>query len=78
MSTMVAEVYEAFRSVGVEEGKARDAAEALHAQQPEELATKPDLKHLEVKLSGEIKLNRLMLAAVFAAQVIPLLKLFFS
>ena len=40
MTTMISEVYSAFRTAGVPEGEARKAAEALSA---ENLATKNDM-----------------------------------
>ncbi len=44
MTTMISEVYEAFRVAGVPEDKARQAAEALSA---ENLATKADIYELK-------------------------------
>lgn len=44
MSLMISEVYDAFRSVGVADDKARAAAEALSADQ---LATKTDIGRVE-------------------------------
>jgi hypothetical protein len=44
MATMISEVYDAFRSAGVPEDKARAAAEALSEDQ---LATKADISRLE-------------------------------
>jgi hypothetical protein len=67
MSTMVSEVYEAFRSVGVPEDKARAAAEALSEDQ---LATKADIARLE----KELIVIKWMLGLVVVAVVIPLLK----
>lgn len=67
MSTMVSEVYEAFRSVGVPEDKARAAAEALSEDQ---LATKADIQRLE----KELIVIKWMLGLVVVAVVIPLLK----
>jgi len=48
---MISEVYEAFRSAGVSDDKARAAAEALSAEQ---LATKADVAKLETTLTAEI------------------------
>ena len=44
MTTMISEVYEAFRAAGVPEDKARQAAEALSS---ENLATKVDVNELK-------------------------------
>ena len=44
MTTMISEVFEAFRAAGVPEDKAREAAEALSA---ENLATKSDINDLK-------------------------------
>ena len=47
MTTMISEVYEAFRAANVPEDKARQAAEALSA---ENLATKNDVTEIKVLL----------------------------
>ena len=44
MTTMIFEVFEAFRAAGVPEDKAREAAEALSAENP---ATKSDINDLK-------------------------------
>ncbi len=44
MTTVISEVYEAFRAAGVSEYKTRQAAEALSA---ENLATKQDIEELK-------------------------------
>ncbi|WP_036263501.1 hypothetical protein [Methylocapsa aurea] len=69
MSTMISEVYDAFRSAGVPEDKARAPAEALSEDQ---LATKADI----VKLGKELLVIKWMLGLVVV--VIPLIKPFFS
>jgi hypothetical protein len=51
MATMISEVYDAFRSAGVPEDKARAAAEALSEDQ---LATKADIAKLERVTTAEI------------------------
>lgn len=66
---MISEVFEAFRSVGVPEDKARAAAEALAGDQ---LATKSDIS----KLEKEILVLKWMVGVVIAAVVIPLLRPF--
>lgn len=71
MSTMISGVYDAFRSAGVPEDKARAAAEALSEGQ---LATKTDI----VKLEKELLVIKWMLGSVIVAVVIPLIKPFFS
>lgn len=78
MSTMIIEVYQAFRSVGVDEEKAQKAAQAISA---ESVATKGDLIGLEKRLSDqytkldkEVHVMKWMLAIVVAATVLPLLK----
>ena len=67
MTTMISEVYEAFRAAGVDDDKARKAAEALSA---ESLATKTDIA--EVK--AELKVIKWMVALVIAVNAIPILK----
>ena len=85
MTTMISEVYSAFRTAGVSEQEARKAAEALSA---ENLATKNDVAEvkqeiIEVKeeLTGEISgikremaVVKWMLGIVIIAVVLPLLK----
>lgn len=51
MATMISEVYDAFRSVGVPEDKARAAAEALSEEQ---LATKADIAKTEQALRADV------------------------
>jgi hypothetical protein len=43
-----------------------------------DLATKRDLKELELKLEGELKLNRWMLGAVLASVLSLVIKAFFQ
>ncbi|MFZ4539330.1 hypothetical protein [Propionivibrio sp.] len=74
MTTMISEVFEAFRAAGVPEDKARKAAEALSS---ESVATKSDINRIEKELlaiNGKITLIQWMLGVVVAATVIPLLK----
>ena len=49
MATMISEVYKAFIVAGVPEEDAREAAEALSA---ENLATKSDVQRLETRVDG--------------------------
>ena len=67
MTTMISEVYSAFRTAGVPEEEARKAAEALSA---ESLATKNDI----VDVKRELAVVKWMLGVVIAAQVFPLLR----
>lgn len=69
MTTMISEVYEAFRSAGVPEEQAKKAAEALSA---ESLATKGDI----VRIERDLAVLKWMVGVVIAATVIPLLKPF--
>ena len=74
MTTMISEVFEAFRAAGVPEEQARKAAEALSS---EALATKGDIARVEKDLAvirTEIAVLKWMLGVVVAATVIPLLK----
>lgn len=66
MTTMISEVYSAFRTAGVPEEEARKAAEALSA---ENLATKNDIADVK----RELTVVKWMLDIVIAAQVLPLL-----
>lgn len=81
MATMISEVYEAFRVVGVPEGKARKAAEALSA---ESLATKGDIQSLKeqtkpdiARLETKITLLQWMVGLVIVVEILPLLKTLF-
>lgn len=67
MTTMISEVYSAFRTAGVPEEEARKAAEALSA---ENLATKNDIADVK----RELAVVKWMLGIVIAAQVLPLLR----
>ena len=67
MTTMISEVYSAFRKAGVPEEDARQAAEALSA---ESLATKSDISGIK----QELAIIKWMLGIVIAAQIVPLIK----
>jgi len=74
MSTMIIEVYNAFREAGVPEQEAQDAAEVLSN---ETTATKADTGTLEkqmVEINGEIKVIKWMIGLVIVINVIPFLK----
>jgi len=62
MTTMISEVYTAFRSAGVPEETAKLAAEAL--------ATKDDIN----KLEKELIIIKWMIGLVIIVQVLPFLK----
>jgi len=66
MSTMISEVYTAFRRAGVSEDEAKAAAEALSAKS---LATKDDMK----KLEKELLIIKWMVGLVIAVEALPLL-----
>jgi len=67
MTTRISEVYSAFRKAGVPDDDARQAAEALSA---ENLATKANI----VEIKRELSVVKWMLGIVIAAQVLPLLR----
>ena len=67
MTTMISEVYSAFRTAGVPEEEARKAAEALSA---ESLVTKNNI----VDVKRELTVVKWLLGIVIAAQVLPLLR----
>jgi hypothetical protein len=93
MTTMISEVYEAFRSVGIADDKARSAAEALSADQ---LATKVDITRMGetlrsetarlgetlrgdiAKLDKQLAVIKWMLGLIIVAAVVPLGRLFFE
>lgn len=66
---------------GVSEKQAEafsDALREVQDSQLEQLATKGDLRELEARIMGEIRLNRWMLAVVIAVTVLPALKTLFG
>lgn len=67
MTTMLPEVYEAFRAAGMPEEQAKKAAEALSA---ESIATKGDVARIE----RDLAVLKWMVGVVIAATVVPLLK----
>ena len=72
MTTMISEVYNAFLKAGVPEQDAREAAEALSA---ENLATKNDVVEVRKdinRLERDIAVMKWMLGIIIAAQVLPL------
>jgi len=77
MSTMIFEVFDAFRSAGVPEEKARKAAEAISN---ETAATKSDIQAVRsdiAKLDKEIAVLKWMLGLVMAGVATQVLKSFF-
>ena len=69
---------ERLKAAGVPESQAKAEAEALvEAMGTMELATKSDLREMEARLIGELKLVKWMLAIVIAVNVLPILKVFF-
>ncbi len=71
MTTMISEVYEAFRVAGVPEEKARKAAEALSS---ESLATKGDV----IRIERELAVIKWMVGLVIAGVATQILKGFFA
>ena len=67
MTTMISEVYSAFRTAGVPEEEARKVAEALSAKR---LALGSDI----VDVKRELTVVKWLLGIVIAAQVLPLLR----
>ena len=73
MSTMIVEVYNAFRKAGVPEKEAQDAA----ALSNETTATKADIQIVErkmIEINGEIKIIKWMIGLVIVIDAIPFLK----
>jgi hypothetical protein len=82
MTTMISEVYDAFRSVGVAEDKARKAAEALSS---EAIATKGDIARLErsvqadiSRVERELAVLKWMVSLVIAGVAAQIFKSFFG
>ena len=74
MSTMITEVYNAFRKAGVPESEAQAAAEALSN---ETSATKADITNLDKKLytiESDMKIIKWTQGLIIAILVIPFLK----
>lgn len=66
---------------GVPEAHAKAEAEALAealASGTHEIARKSDLREMEARINGDLKLLKWMLAAIVVAEVAPLLKQLFS
>ncbi len=77
MTTMISEVYDAFRSVGVPEEKARKAAEALSS---DAVATKGDMLKLDKEMAAmrtDIVVLKWMVGLVIALAVANFGKQFF-
>lgn len=78
MTTMISEVFDAFRSAGVPEDKARKAAEALSN---ESMATKGDMVKLEKEVAAlrtDIAVLKWMTGVLMAGVGAQLVKLFFN
>lgn len=74
MSTMIVEVYNAFKKAGVPEEDAQKAAEAISQTTT---ASKSDIEKIEkeiIEVKGGIKLTKWMIGLVIAINVIPMLK----
>ena len=74
MTTMISEVYDAFRAAGVDEEKSRKAALAWSESH---LATKGGTVRLEkefLTLNGKITLIQWLIGLVIAVEVLPLFK----
>ena len=67
MSTMISEVYSAFRKAGVPEDDAKAAVEALSS---ESLATKEDIR----KLDKELTIIKWMFGLMIVVEIMPILK----
>ena len=78
MTTMISEVYEAFRAAGVSEDQARKAAEPMSG---EANATKSDIIKLDKELAlvrSDITLLKWMVGTVMAGVAAQILKTFFG
>ncbi len=73
MSTMVTEIYDALKIAGVPEDKAQEAAKAVGAV--EQVATKQDLKELELRIVKTIYQVNGIFAGLIVV-IMTLLKLF--
>ncbi len=70
MTTMISEVYKAFLKAGVPEQDAREAAEALSA---ENLATKNDI----IRLERDMAALKWMVGATLAGVIVVFVQFFF-
>ena len=70
MSTMIAEVYDAFKDAGANDDKGRAAAEAVANFQLEIGKIGKDI----VEMRGDIKLVKWLIALVIVVQIVPLLQ----
>ena len=78
MTTMITEVYDALKSAGADEDKARAAAQAIASYQrdPTELRTEMRTEFADVR--GELKLLKWMLGLVLAGIASLIVKAFFA
>ncbi len=72
MTTMIYEVFDAFRSAGVEESKARAAAEAMAKYDTEIAGMRGDISGMR----GDVALLKWMVGFALALNVAIILKLF--
>ena len=74
MTTMIAEVYDALKSAGADEEKARAAAEAIATHQRDTTELRTEFSDIR----GELKLLKWMLGLVLAGIASLVIKAFFA
>lgn len=67
MSTMVVEVYDALRSIGIAEDKATKAAEAMATLEPQFATIRSDIEKLRHETKSDIRVLNLKVNLIIAA-----------
>ena len=78
MTTMITEVYDALKSVGADEEKARAAAEAIATHQRDTTELGSEMRTEFSDIRGELKLLKWMLGLVLAGIASLVIKTFFT
>ena len=78
MTTMITEVYDALKSTGADEEKARAAAEAIATHQRDTTELRTDMRTEFSDIRGEFKLLKWMLGLVLAGIASLVIKTFFA
>ena len=78
MTTMITEVYDALRSAGADEQKARAAAEAIAAHQRDATELRTEIRTEFADIRSELKLLKWMMGLVLAGIVSLIIKAFFA
>ena len=78
MTTMSTEVYDALKSAGADEDKARAAAQAIASHQRDATELRTEMRTEFASVRGELKLPKWMLGLVLAGIASLIVKAFFA